>query len=99
MRKRDTNWLPGDFAAALQGGKCGICGDGGPLVADHDHNTGKPRGVLCNSCNVGLGCYERGNPGPWSLRNAAAIALYLGNANGRASEGSPPVAARLDRAS
>jgi len=47
-----------------QGGKCAICKgtDGGhrngepkALAVDHDHNTGKVRGLLCESCNQAIG--------------------------------------------
>ena len=37
---------------------CDICGDKA-TVCDHDHNTGKVRGGLCNGCNVLLGLIER----------------------------------------
>ncbi len=37
---------------------CMLCGARQSLVADHDHNTGKFRGVLCRKCNTGLGQFE-----------------------------------------
>lgn len=42
-----------------QGNKCAICGGSfeGDLRAcvDHDHETGVRRGILCGSCNSGIG--------------------------------------------
>jgi Autographiviridae endonuclease VII len=53
-----------------QGGLCIICGDevGEALRVDHDHTTGKVRGLLCSSCNTGLGYFY---DNPESLRKAA----------------------------
>ena len=46
-----------------QGNVCAICGTDTPggrgaFHADHDHIKEKPRGVLCHSCNVGLGHFS-----------------------------------------
>jgi hypothetical protein len=47
-----------------QQGRCAICkskpnGRWGVLHADHDHETGAVRGLLCFTCNVVLGLFEK----------------------------------------
>jgi hypothetical protein len=45
-----------DFDAMVeaQGGTCAVC-HGKPEHVDHDHATGKVRGILCFNCNQALG--------------------------------------------
>jgi hypothetical protein len=43
-----------------QGGVCALCGEANPKHVDHDHRSGKVRGILCFNCNKGLGKAEDG---------------------------------------
>ena len=67
--KSEYNLTPEQYADMLtkQNNRCAICGE--PLDLqnphrvhiDHDHNTGKVRGILCNKCNMAIGLF-RHNP-------------------------------------
>lgn len=47
---------------AGQGNRCAICRTllpgGHGTHTDHDHSTGKVRGLLCAGCNIGLGGFK-----------------------------------------
>ena len=78
-------------AMRVQDKRCAICGwrlcDSRPrdeivpshlrkLAADHDHETGKARGILCRQCNTGIGMLQ---DNPEILEGAAAyIRRYRG---------------------
>lgn len=62
-RKRKYNLSPADYEAlqVTQAGLCAICGGKNrdrALCVDHDHTTGKIRGLLCTNCNQGLGRFK-----------------------------------------
>lgn len=72
---------------ANQNGVCALCGltetaidkyhkEIKSLAVDHCHETGKVRGLLCSSCNIGIGNLKHN---PELLRKAA---LYCEEANG-----------------
>lgn len=44
-----------------QQGCCACCRrnfDGQKIIVDHDHETGKIRGLLCDQCNRGIGLLQ-----------------------------------------
>lgn len=48
-----------EFSIAAKATECEICGDvpeSKNLCVDHCHNTGEIRGVLCDRCNLAIGC-------------------------------------------
>ena len=68
-----------DEMLEAQGGTCFLCNNlngGRSLSLDHCHDTGKVRGLLCHTCNVGLGHFMEDIP---LLRRAIE---YLERANG-----------------
>lgn len=61
--RRKYGLEPGEYdkMLAAQYGRCAICGNKPVtirLAVDHDHVTGKVRGLLCKRCNRALGLWE-----------------------------------------
>jgi len=78
-----------DKLVEKQEGKCAICGTDQPnchhkrFVVDHNHNTGEVRGLLCSTCNTGLGNFF---DNPETLLKAAYY-LHTKGHYGKTSEG------------
>lgn len=47
-----------EFEQLMREGKCAICGSPERLRIDHCHVSERVRGVLCDSCNKGLGFFK-----------------------------------------
>jgi Recombination endonuclease VII len=76
-RDREYGLVPGQYdeMLALQGGKCLVCrrppSKKKSLAVDHDHDTGRVRGLLCGQCNQTLGLVRE------SPRVLRALAKYI----------------------
>lgn len=71
--KYDITWEKYHEMLEAQGARCAIChtdkpGGRGCFPVDHDHATGKVRGLLCDNCNNMLG---RAKDNPATLRQGA----------------------------
>lgn len=66
-----------DRMAEEQDGSCAICdrrSGNGDLVVDHDHASGRVRGLLCHNCNLSLGKFKD-NP-EWLKKALAYLAHH-----------------------
>jgi len=85
-RARGTD-NPELFAKILeeQGGVCAICSSDKHLCLDHEHGTGRVRGVICRDCNLRVGNYygrdgdriERTRNGPFAERPELKLRALL----------------------
>lgn len=59
--RRKYGLSPEDYQQLFdsQEGGCALCHRLVKLCVDHDHETGRVRGLLCNECNFAIGVYER----------------------------------------
>lgn len=67
-----------DELLEAQGNRCALCLAEHPRTkngwhTDHDHETGRVRGILCHPCNQVIGLIENG----WSLPTLEQVAAYL----------------------
>ena len=77
QRREKTYGLTDEKYQAMfkqQAGACAICGRTGELHVDHCHASGSVRGLLCTSCNNGLGRFR---DSPEILRAAAEYVEHV----------------------
>lgn len=53
--KNKYRWAKYGLDSPIEMNQCEICDSTEDLVIDHCHNTSKVRGVLCRTCNLGIG--------------------------------------------
>ena len=71
-------WKPNRFKERQKETMCEICGKtivGREINFDHNHKTGKFRGLLCGPCNMKIGWYE--SLEDWFLIYGDKAAEYL----------------------
>jgi hypothetical protein len=61
-----------DVQLARQSGTCALC-EAPPTTVDHDHRTGRTRGLLCTGCNMSLGFMDRP---AWMVRARAYLEAW-----------------------
>ena len=72
-----------DQLLASQGGGCFFCGEAetnprvNRLSVDHDHQTGRIRGIVCMDCNMSLAAVDRGGFSDL-YRHPEKLSAYLG---------------------
>ena len=78
VRRYGLSWEAYLSMLAAQQNRCAICG--GPpkgkddeFHIDHDHATNRNRGLLCDTCNVGIGMFR---DDPELLAKAIAYLKY-----------------------
>ena len=84
LKKYNLSLEEYDLLVEEQNNKCAICGTtenkgtakNGRWQIDHNHKTGEVRGLLCQSCNLGLGCLQ---DSPEILSKALSYLLEKGH--------------------
>lgn len=76
LRKYGLSLPQWDALLVAHCGRCAICARPMPIDinVDHDHATGRVRGLLCTPCNISVGHVEKIR----RLNLAQAITAYLG---------------------
>lgn len=66
-----------NILSEVQNGLCAVCKQTEKgktsryLSVDHNHQTGKVRGLLCHQCNIAIGCIKE------DIKRAENIIIYL----------------------